>query len=737
VAFRRTTGEHGAVIRLLLAALAYAATAQASQELLVVDGVAPVWAASGVAVAIVWRWGLRGLVVLYAADVAVSVTPPVSLEAHIALGTATATCVEAALAAWVLRRVGVRPELDRLRDVWGLAAAAVAGAACGAIVGATVLELADKGSGDVLLTWRAWAFGDALGTVLTLGLVFTWLVGPPSPQQPARTPEVLVGAAALAGASALSVGVSSQLLPLAFPLLVLGAYRGRARGTLAGVGAAAAVIVLVTASDEGPFVAEDLVDGLVSLQALVATVALTLLALAAALSERERVTQALRATTRARDRAESALRQLALRDPLTGLANRDLLADRITQGLARAQRSGGSCGVVFIDLDRFKALNDAFGHARGDELLRRIAPRIARAVRPSDTVARFGGDEFVVVCDTLDGEETLRTVAARVLAAVAEPVVLPDGEIAITATAGLALSGPGCVSPEELLRDADAAMYAAKRGGSGSIRLHDPTSRDEVVERLELENALRGAAGRGELWLAYQPIVAARDDRIIAVEALLRWRHPQRGEIGPDQFIGLAETTGLIGPVGEWVLRTACEEAVAWGSDGPRVAVNVSPRQLLDPSFIEVVASALRESGLDPARLELELTETAALDAAADAGVLDRLVALGVRLALDDVGTGWSSLGRVRDLPLATLKIDRVLVADVDRPRAARPGGRAIVSAVVAIGVALGLEVVAEGIEREGEAITLREAGATALQGYLIARPMPAADLRKRLGRAS
>lgn len=719
--------------RLLLAALGYALVATLSQELLLVDGLAPVWAASGIAVAMVWRWGWRGLVVLLPADVAVSLTPPTSLELLTALGTASATLVEAAVGAALLRRLIVRPELDRVRDIWGLGVAAACAAGAGGLLGATVLEAAGLGGESFVLTWRAWAFGDAVGIVLLGGALMAWAVARDPRDQPATAVEMVAAATATGAIAAVAVLVAVQWLPLAFPLLVAAAVRGRARGTLAAVGVGALVVVGITAGGEGPFVAGDRVDGLISLQALIASAALTLLGLGAALSERERVTVALRATARARDRAHAELRRLALRDPLTGLPNRELLADRVKQALARTSRTGTPCGLVFVDVDRFKALNDAFGHARGDELLCALAPRIARAVRPSDTVARFGGDEFVVVCDGIEDTDALRALATRVLGAVGEPVRLTAGEMSVTASAGLALSGPGALTPEELISAADGAMYAAKRAGGGAMAVGDAASRAEVVRRHALENALRGAAARGELRLVYQPVFAPDERTVLGVEALVRWKHPQDGLLLPEVFIGLAESTGLIAEVGAWVLDAACAEAATWGADGPRIMVNLSARELTEPGLPQAIAAVLSRTGLAPRRLELELTETVVFDAVAAAGVLDEIAALGVRLALDDVGTGWSSLARVRDLPLSTLKIDRAFVHGLEGEDPGR-GGAAVVQAIAGIGAALGLETVAEGVETRGQADVAVSAGATALQGFLLAAPLGAEELRAVLG---
>jgi diguanylate cyclase (GGDEF)-like protein len=417
----------------------------------------------------------------------------------------------------------------------------------------------------------------------------------------------------------------------------------------------------------------------------------------------------------------------ATHDPLTGLPNRSLVLDRLDQALFRAGRTGARVTVLFADLDRFKVVNDSFGHSTGDGVLLTVADRLLAAVRPHDTVGRLAGDEFVVVCEDLtDNEAAL--VAERVAAAVAEPIVLDGRETVITASIGIAHAEPG-TRAEDILRDSDVAMYRAKERGRARIELFDAELRRRMLARLEMERSLRSAIADGELRLAYQPIVCFDDWRVVAAEALVRWQHPERGVVQPAEFIPLAEDSGLILPLGRWVLDEACRQLAAWRAAGRpalRVTVNLSARQFADPDLITVVGDALSRAGLPADALWLEITESVLMEEVDDsAETLRALKRLGVHLSVDDFGTGYSSLSYLKRFPVDLLKIDRSFVDGLGTD----PDDGAIVLAIVSLAKALRLGVVAEGVEHPWQLEALQGLGCNAVQGYLLGRPGPGDEL--------
>ena len=436
-----------------------------------------------------------------------------------------------------------------------------------------------------------------------------------------------------------------------------------------------------------------------------------------------------------RKQVEQRLAHQALHDPLTGLPNRLLLLDRLEQAMARARRSGGWTGVLFFDLDRFKVVNDGLGHGSGDELLMAVASRLVSSARPMDTVARFGGDEFVVLCEDMPDEATAAVVADRIGAAVRHPVRLGDRDVTVTVSIGIATDRAGAADPEGLLRDADAAMYEAKLRGRGRHEVFDTTMRTRVVERLETEAALRRALEHQEFRLVYQPEVSLRDGAAVGVEALLRWEHPERGLLSPASFMPLAEETGLIVPIGAWVLDEACRQLQEWrqahtGLCDLIVWVNLSARQLAERDLTDVVARALANSGLEPANLGLEITESAVMeDLDATGHALIRLKTLGVGLALDDFGTGFSSMNYLKQFPVNLLKVDRSFVAGLG----SNTGDSAIVAAVIGLAQSLGLATVAEGVETFEQLSALHTLGCSFAQGYFFGRPRPPADVERSL----
>ena len=432
--------------------------------------------------------------------------------------------------------------------------------------------------------------------------------------------------------------------------------------------------------------------------------------------------------------AEEEVRHRALHDPLTGLPNRVLFVDRLDQALAHCKRDGKQVGVLFCDLDQFKLVNDSLGHEAGDELLSAVAPRLTEILRPGDTVARFGGDEFGILVPDADSIRDVTRVAERVAGTLASPFVLRGREHYVTASVGIAIGRDE--ASEALIRDADLAMYRAKDRGRGHYEIFDQLMRARAVDHLRTENDLRRALERDELRVYYQPMVSLATGRVSGFEALVRWQHPERGLLPPAEFIPLAEESGLIVEIGDRVLEVACRQAATWQSASPDappvgISVNISARQLADRAFPERVRSVLHASDLQPMCLSLEVTETMLIDEhdGPDEGFRS-LKALGVGVVLDDFGTGFSSLGYLRRFPFDLLKIDRTFVDQIGSDSS----NAAIVTAVTGIAEALGVSVVAEGVETEGQLETVTALGCHYAQGYLFARPLPAAEASELLG---
>ena len=396
-----------------------------------------------------------------------------------------------------------------------------------------------------------------------------------------------------------------------------------------------------------------------------------------------------------RKEAETRLGHQALHDALTGLPNRALFRDRLEQALRRGRRREGAVAVLFVDLDRFKLINDSFGHAAGDRLLCDVTARLRGALRPADTLARFGGDELTVLCEDIDGETGARAVAGRIAALFEEPFAVEDGEAFLQASIGIAFAA-GNATPEDLLRDADAAMYRAKERGRSRVEVFDEAMRRDARARVSTESALRRGLEREELRVHVQPVVRISSAEIVGFEALVRWEHPERGLVPPGEFIPVAEETGLIVPLGNWVVREVCRTLARWrdelGAGWTQCAVNLSVRHLQQPDLVATVRAALEEHGVEPHRLILEITESAVMEnGAGTVETLEELKGLGVRLALDDFGTGYSSLAHLHRFPLDVLKIDRSFTAalgDDDQ-------GASIAGAIVSLGQALGLVTVA------------------------------------------
>jgi diguanylate cyclase len=430
-----------------------------------------------------------------------------------------------------------------------------------------------------------------------------------------------------------------------------------------------------------------------------------------------------------RKRTEVQLAHLAVHDHLTGLPNRSVFDDRLEHALQRRRDGQGGVAVLFIDLDGFKRLNDSFGHGAGDDVLREAGVRIRAAVRPHDTVARLGGDEFTALCEGVYGDHGALTIGGRIAEELARPLVIDGHEIVLRASIGVVLAERQDVTAEELLQQSDDAMYRAKARGDGRPQLYIPgRARERAGHEIQVESALRRAIP-DELVAHYQPVVVLDGGRLVGVEALVRWQHPSRGLVLPGEFIPIAEQSGLVVALGDWMLDESCRQVAGW--DDLRVSVNVSGRQIADGSLLGSVARALEESGLAPSRLQLELTETVLMDDIDGHVALMREVKeLGVSLAVDDFGKGYSSLSYLHRFPIDRIKIDRAFVGGLPESRTAL----AIVSAVVSFARALDIEVVAEGVETQAHVDALRDLGCEYGQGFFFHRPVEPERITALLG---
>jgi diguanylate cyclase (GGDEF)-like protein/PAS domain S-box-containing protein len=437
----------------------------------------------------------------------------------------------------------------------------------------------------------------------------------------------------------------------------------------------------------------------------------------------------------ARKKAEEQLQRQAFYDPLTNLPNRALFVERLKHLFQRSRRALGSplFALLYLDLDRFKSVNDSLGHEAGDALLISAARRLERCLRPGDTLARLGGDEFTVVLDEISSAADATGVAERIHAELTAPIEVGGYEVFTSVSVGIALSSAGYQGPEEMLRDADTAMYRAKAGGRARHEVFGSDMHQRAVTSLQLETDLRRALDRHEIVPYYQPIVNLDTGEVVGFEALARWRHPTRGMVPPDLFIPVAEETGLVGTIGEWMLAESCRQARAWQRKYPswaklEISVNISARQLSQGGLPAEVERVLAATGLDPACLMLEITESTLMDNLnAGAGVIQRLHAMSVGLHLDDFGTGYSSLAYLNSFPVHALKVDRSFVSRMD----SAPEQSAIVKAIVSLAHNLGMLVVAEGVETSAQAEALRALRCERGQGYLFSKPLPADDAER------
>ena len=432
-------------------------------------------------------------------------------------------------------------------------------------------------------------------------------------------------------------------------------------------------------------------------------------------------------------RAEEAITHMATHDPLTGLANRTLLLDRVRMAVEHDRRKPEPSAVLFIDLDHFKAINDSLGHSVGDQLLIEVAQRLLANTRAGDTVARQGGDEFIVFLAQLQERTDVQVLADKLLGALTQPYQVQDHVLHIGASIGVAMFPQDGLDVETLLQNSDAAMYKVKESGRNHVLFFTPSMNEEAVERYALLQDLRKALAQGELSLAYQPIVDVVHGKIDALEVLLRWKHPTLGALPPTDFIPLAESSGLIVEIGEWVMRTACAQWMQWSAAGlsaPRLAINLSAIQFHNRNVIGMVTSVLAETGMSARHVELEITESSLMNQSAEVvGTLEELHRLGLQISIDDFGTGYSSLSYLKRFPIDTLKIDRSFVQDIEHD----PEDAAIASTVIAMAHGLKMNVIAEGVETEGQLAFLRQHGCDHYQGFLFSKPLPASEVGKLL----
>ncbi|WP_280952018.1 EAL domain-containing protein [Methylobacterium sp. V23] len=427
----------------------------------------------------------------------------------------------------------------------------------------------------------------------------------------------------------------------------------------------------------------------------------------------------------ARRAAEVQADQMARHDPLTGLPNRLLLRERLKEAVGRLQRSGEACAILLIDLDRFKPVNDTLGHPMGDALLQKVADRLRSTVRPNDTVARIGGDEFVILQTGVREASDTQALARRIVDLVGRTYMVDGHLLTIGASVGVALAPNDGLDTDKLLKNADLALYRAKLDGRATYRFFEPEMDARMQMRRQLELDMRQALARREFRLHYQPQLQLEGNRLVGCEALIRWQHPTRGMVSPLDFIPLAEEIGLIVPIGEWVMRQACRDAVTWPAP-LSVAVNVSPAQFKSERLVEMVMSALSSSGLPATRLEVEITEGVLLQQNDKTlQTLHRLRELGVRVSMDDFGTGYSSLSYLRSFPFDKIKIDRSFISDLSGKR----DGEAIIRAIAGLGKSLGMTTVAEGVETADQMERIRAEGCTDVQGYLISKPVSASEV--------
>ncbi len=682
-----------------------------------------IWPPSGLALAALLLFGGRLWpgVALGALLVNASTDIPLWTAALIAGGNT----LEALAGVYLLRRIdGFQPSLTRTKDVLGLVfLAAGVSTMVSASIGTLGLALAQViPSHQIGATWLIWWLGDAMGDLVFAPALLVWGGLRQEAWPPRRLLEVLAltGILALAGHTIFGspLGPANHSYPtayLAFPFAIWAALRFGQRGAVVAVVLITLFALLGTLRGTGPFGGDlSTLHSLILLCLFASALAITSLALASTLS--------------AQRRAEVRIKHLAHHDTLTGLPNRLLLQDRLDQAIVHAARHQQFAALLFIDLDRFKVINDTLGHAMGDRLLTQVAQRLLTCMRAEDTVARQGGDEFVVVLAQLETPHASTSVADKIEQAFSPPFNFEGYEFHISPSIGISIYPSDGADVETLMKNADVAMYNAKQAGGNRHHYYSEHMNARALERLSLENALRHASERQEFFLHYQPQMDLVSGRVIGVEALARWRHPEMGLVPPDKFIPLAEECGLIDVLGNWVLRQACRQINTWRSAGHRdlrMSVNLSARQFIHGKLHETIGGVLQDCGTPPECLEMEITESVLMQHSGDnVETLAQLHAMGMSIAMDDFGTGYSSLSYLKRFPIDRIKIDRSFIRDL-------PGDgddAAITTAIIAMAHSLSMKVIAEGVENAEQLAFLRDLACDEIQGYFLGKPMAAED---------
>jgi diguanylate cyclase (GGDEF)-like protein len=709
------------LIQGLILAVAYFVSAKIGLSFATVaSSVTMLWPPSGLTLFALLMFGARLWPAVFLGALAVNATTGVPFGA--AVGIAAGNCLEAVTGFYLLQAAGFETRLARVRDVVALVVlAAGVSTMIGATVGASMLASFNvipwSGIGH---SWLTWWMGDAMGVLVFGPLLLVWWQSADETWSVARVVEAVLLLALTMLGSELFLGgrllaATSSPLPLAFmlfPLQVWAALRFGMRGAASitlviGIAALAGII-----AGEGLFVHGSTLESLLLLWLYTNVLAITGLALAATVSERRL--------------AESRLRHLAQHDPLTGLPNRVTLQEHIAVAMHHADRRRRQLAILFVDIDRFKVINDTLGHSVGDLLLNMAGARLRDCVRMEDIVTRHGGDEFVILVDSITRSEDVGRIAEKVLAAFRKPFLVQQLPLHVSASIGICFYPVDGRDVDTLLKNADTAMYRAKDLGRNAYVFYSSEMNARMAERFAMENDLRHALDRGEFELHYQSQYNVETGQVVAAEALLRWRRAGGEFVPPDAFIPLLEETGLINRVGAWVLDTACEQLAQWRAQGMhslRMSVNVSSHQLSDPVLPSLVTVALTRHGLPASLLELEITESMLVrQGPVVENIIRQIVEFGVRLAVDDFGTGYSSLSYLHRLSIDTLKIDRAFVQLLP----AHENSAAIARAIVGLGKSLHLTLVAEGVETIEQRDFLREIGCDLMQGFLFSRPVPA-----------
>lgn len=713
-----SSGQAGRFLyRILATAVVYYVAAQLGLYLsaMVNGAVSAIWPAAGIAAAASIRFRLAGVIGVFVGAYAGN-WGGVPEQAHVYV--AAGATLGAWLMAWIPRRIGASDlSLESIGDIARLCLLGMpVGAAVSAFVGTTaILHFGGMGQGDFLHALWYWWSGDWVGAILLAPVLLTansrsWISGARVHWLEwvgAAAAAVMVGILLLNTDGGHFIQTSEFLL---FPLILWVALRFPIGATSMLILFVGAVRIIASLMQYGPLGPEVTLPSILSLQVTLMSLSIGGLLVSAALSERRQ--------------SELRLDMLANHDPLTGLPNRSYFQDYLQHAIAQCLRQGGQVSLLFIDLDRFKHINDSRGHEVGDQVLRIVASRLIDTLRTDDFVGRLGGDEFAVVITHPKTHRGARRVAMKLIEALSQPFKVERGRYAISASIGISVCPDDGTDAKTLLRQADLAMYQAKQHTSG-FEYFSNEMNQLAHEQLQIENGLRHALQKEDFALLYQPKVDLRTGQVVGLEALIRWVEPGgKGVVGPDRFIPIAEETGLIIPIGRWALRCACQQWVSWRNAGlnpPEIAVNLSPRQFTQGGLAQDVLDILEETGMNPAFLGLEITESAAMDnPEMTMAVLAELGSRGIKVMIDDFGTGYSNLRQLKRLPIGTLKIDKGFVRDVlsDREDAE------IVSVIISLAHTLDLRVVAEGVETPEIARFLKERRCDEIQGYLISRPL-------------